>query len=168
MSERYERFILALAPSRNMHWRAPAPATIRFPSGMPTSPATDATMHSSRHARFILLCLTLFAPLAQATPCASVEREDALQTCLSEAYTSADKALNQTYARLRGALDNDTRAMLSRAQKQWIALRDADCEFEASSYQGGSGYQAIYLQCQLDATVQRTARLRHSNYWPGD
>lgn len=47
-----------------------------------------------------------------------------------ESYADADRQLNQTYQTLIGSLDRDGQARLTTAQRAWIDLRDAECEFQ--------------------------------------
>jgi uncharacterized protein YecT (DUF1311 family) len=101
--------------------------------------------------------------------CDKVVREDELQECLAAELAVVDKELNSTYARLRGGMKKEgaeTLELLTKAQKLWVSLRDADCELEAESHKGGTGYQAVYLQCSIDRTRQRISEFKRSTHWP--
>jgi uncharacterized protein YecT (DUF1311 family) len=106
------------------------------------------------------------SPSAFAADCGKVIREEAIRECLSAELSVADGELNATYGKLRGGMDKETLDLLTKAQKLWISLRDADCELEAEAYKGGTAYQAIYLQCQINKTKQRTSEFKKSTYWP--
>lgn len=116
-----------------------------------------------------LIAIASLLALSQTTlakGCSNVVREDELLGCLSEEFALADKELNVTYLKLRSAISKDTVELLVKAQRLWVSLRDADCEFEAESHRGGTGYQAIYVQCQTDKTRQRIKDLKGSIFWP--
>ncbi|WP_184044724.1 lysozyme inhibitor LprI family protein [Inhella inkyongensis] len=106
------------------------------------------------------------AQSASAKGCDKVEREDELQECLGTELATVDKELNAAYAKLRGGLNKEAHVLLTKAQRLWVSLRDADCELEAESHKGGSGYQAIYIQCQIDKTRQRIKDFKSSRLWP--
>ena len=101
-----------------------------------------------------------------AAGCDNVVREDALQECLSSELSAANIELNATYAKLRGGMDKESLELLVKAQKLWISLRDADCDLEPEAYKGGTAYQSIYLQCQINKTKQRASEFKKSTYWP--
>jgi uncharacterized protein YecT (DUF1311 family) len=107
----------------------------------------------------LLVCLLTFAPFAEAAPCGKLLNEDALNECLSDELSLADKELNQTYANFRGKLTDTDRDLLKAAEAAWIKSRDNDCDFEAASVAGGTAYQSIYLTCMATRTKQRTKQL---------
>ena len=80
-------------------------------------------------------------------------------------YRSADKELNQIYARLRGGLDASGKVLLKTAQTRWIGFRDADCEFNAAADKGGLDYQPNYIRCQTERSLQRIGELKRSPFW---
>lgn len=103
---------------------------------------------------------------ASAARCDKVEREDQLEACLADEFLLADRELNATYSRLRGGLSLEGKVLLTKAQRIWVSLRDADCEVDAESHKGGSGYQSVLIQCQIDKTQQRTKDFKGSKLWP--
>jgi uncharacterized protein YecT (DUF1311 family) len=113
-----------------------------------------------------LVVMIAVAQSASANGCDKVEREDELQECLRAEFSKIDKELNAAYAKLRGELNKEALVLLTKAQRLWVSLRDADCELDAESYKGGSGYQAIYIQCQIDRTRQRIKYFKSSRLWP--
>ena len=108
--------------------------------------------------------LLLSAP-AWSGPCERVQANDELISCLDREYRSADKELNQIYARLRGGLDASGKVLLKTAQTRWIGFRDADCEFNAAADKGGLDYQPNYISCQMQHTRQRIGELKRSPFW---
>ncbi|GAB4349394.1 MAG: hypothetical protein Fur0042_16690 [Cyanophyceae cyanobacterium] len=70
----------------------------------------------------------------------------------SAAYQAADRALNETYQRVMGALGGDRPAELRTAQRAWIVLRDRQCDLTAAALGDREG-------CLTDLTRQRTAEL---------
>ncbi|WP_366145931.1 lysozyme inhibitor LprI family protein [Acidovorax sp.] len=95
-----------------------------------------------------------------ATRCDKIERVDALNECLGDELGIADKALNSTYAELRRKLAPERQEVLKKAETAWIALRDNDCDFEASAAVGGTAYQSLNLSCQIEATKRRLRLLQ--------
>jgi uncharacterized protein YecT (DUF1311 family) len=65
----------------------------------------------------------------------------------------------QLLAELAGNEDKDQQR-LKQAQLLWIQYRDANCESEASIYDGGSIRQAVYNTCLASITEERTRRMR--------
>jgi uncharacterized protein YecT (DUF1311 family) len=108
--------------------------------------------------------LLLSAP-AWSGPCERVQANDELISCLDREYRSADKELNQIYARLRGGLDASGKVLLKTAQTRWIGFRDADCEFNAAADKGGLDYQPNYIRCQTERSLQRIGELKRSPFW---
>lgn len=95
-----------------------------------------------------------------ATRCDKIERVDALNECLGDEFGMADKALNSAYAELRRKLTPERQEVLKKAETSWIALRDNDCDFEASAAAGGTAYQSLYLSCQIHTTKRRIRLLQ--------
>lgn len=112
---------------------------------------------------FCLLPLVLLAPLAvpaQAQDCSN-PTQMGLDECVSAAYDKTDKKLNAVYGKIvtRIGKDAETKADLVKAQKAWIAFRDAECDFRASSVQGGTIYPTAVLVCLDTVTKARVADL---------
>lgn len=97
--------------------------------------------------------------------CEKAMSQDELEQCLQDNLDASDKDLNSAYSKLTATMTAAQKESLKKAQKLWISFRDADCEHEASSHEGGSGYQAIYIQCQFDRTQTRLNELTHSKFW---
>ena len=56
--------------------------------------------------------------------------------------------------------DNKDQQKLRQAQLVWLRYRDANCESEASIYDGGSIRPAVYSTCLASITQERTRRMR--------
>jgi uncharacterized protein YecT (DUF1311 family) len=48
---------------------------------------------------------------------------------------------------------------LLKAQRAWLAYRDAACEVQASPYEGGSIQPLIWFSCLSELTAERTRML---------
>lgn len=77
--------------------------------------------------------------------------------CLDGELQRQKANLNAAYAeRIRGA-DADFRGRIEKAQRAWIAFRDADCD--AQALHGGSGEAASWLTCMVRLTADRAVEL---------
>lgn len=93
-------------------------------------------------------------------PCANAQTQAEMNICAGKEYQAADKALNQTYQRLVSMLNGDEKLQLKGAQNAWLKYRDANCEFVADQYKGGSIRPTILGLCLADMTRNRTAELK--------
>jgi uncharacterized protein YecT (DUF1311 family) len=113
--------------------------------------------------RRALALIAALLPAAAAADCGPEAATQAdLNACLADAYAVADTELNALYDEIRARLpdDADTAALLTRAQRAWIAWRDAECDFAAAGVDGGSAYPMIRVQCMADLTAARSADFR--------
>lgn len=83
-----------------------------------------------------------------------------INRCLRLRYEASDKRLNQVYKQLMSKLSGQERSTLITIQRQWIKLRDRDCNLEVSINRGGTGYSGFLNQCLERKTTQRTAELQ--------
>ena len=92
----------------------------------------------------------------QADDCSDMT-QSAMNQCAGETYETADAELNAKYQEIRQRLpgNDDARALLTAAQRNWIAYRDAECKFSSASVQGGSIYPTIYANCLETITRSR-------------
>lgn len=90
--------------------------------------------------------------------------------CMALEQEKADKELNAAYKRAQTAIDHDSlsnderrrswKEALLKAQRAWIAFRDADCgELVAGEWHDGTGAGPAGQACVLDKTVKRTREL---------
>jgi uncharacterized protein YecT (DUF1311 family) len=63
--------------------------------------------------------------------------------------------LAASVAQMRAAMDPNRRPFWATAEKKWIAARDAQCDFEASIYFGGSLARLVRADCLLRETGAR-------------
>ncbi|GAB5375166.1 MAG: hypothetical protein AcusKO_16280 [Acuticoccus sp.] len=100
-----------------------------------------------------------------ATPAAAACGPDAnqmeLNECAGEALSAADATLNERYQAVIGRLsdDADKTELLRKAQRAWIAFRDAECTFAASGVAGGSIYPLVDAECRTALTKARAETL---------
>ncbi|MGC1248187.1 MAG: lysozyme inhibitor LprI family protein [Spirulinaceae cyanobacterium] len=79
-----------------------------------------------------------------------------MNICAAADTEVADKKLNQVYQELRSELKGSPREeLLINAQQNWIAFRDADCEYEQSLSAGGTIAPLIYSSCLTRITEKR-------------
>ena len=83
-----------------------------------------------------------------------------MNICADKEFKAADAALNRAYNQLSAKLDEGERARLKEVELAWLKYRDAECEFEASFYEGGSMQPLIYSTCLTHVTKTRTAEIR--------
>jgi uncharacterized protein YecT (DUF1311 family) len=109
------------------------------------------------------------APAATAAPAAPAPaancRDTATTTvemnaCAGAARKKADAELNQVYGQLQAALRPAQKGQLKRAERAWIAFRDAHCAFATSFSAGGSIHSVDLAYCLADATAHRVTELR--------
>lgn len=77
-----------------------------------------------------------------------------------KSYEEADAELNKVYKELVALLDSKEKALLVKAQREWIKFRDAHCVFVANDFEGGSMQPLIYSTCLEEQTRKRIAELR--------
>ena len=101
-------------------------------------------------------------PVARAADCGMEATQSGANDCAGQEFKTANAALNATYNRIVGRLAGqaEARQLLTKAQRAWVAFRDAECKFSASGVQGGSIQPMIASMCQTDLTKARTEALR--------
>jgi uncharacterized protein YecT (DUF1311 family) len=84
-----------------------------------------------------------------------------MKICAAYLLTVQDLRLNRVYAQARKSNDDARRAaLLVKAQRAWVAWRDAQCEFEAYDDAGGGTMEGLdVLTCKEDLTRQQADRL---------
>lgn len=109
-----------------------------------------------------ILVIALFHTSYAKEPC---EREDstvALNECSKFKFDEADKALNIEYQQVLknlqtlGRAGDDVskiKASLVKAQRAWVAFRDADCVAVYENYSGGSIRNVAYFGCMESIQV---------------
>ena len=77
----------------------------------------------------------------------------------ARSFGEADAKLNDACRRLMATLDATNREKLRRAERAWLAWRNAECALETGSYQGGSACPMVELGCWEGPTQAPEKRL---------
>ena len=76
-------------------------------------------------------------------------------------FEIADAELNKVYKKLRANMSDDEKQRLKEVQLLWLKYRDANAEFAASRYEGGSIAPMVYAGTMTSATVDRVQELKN-------
>jgi uncharacterized protein YecT (DUF1311 family) len=95
-----------------------------------------------------------------ADPCVDPDNQAQMNQCAGKAFRAADAAMTKVYRKLVALLTNAEQAQLKEAQTTWLRYRDANCEFVADEYKGGSIRPLILASCLADMTRKRTSELK--------
>ncbi len=80
-----------------------------------------------------------------------------MNLCASEKYKAAATELDSYYQkRIAKLKDTYAAAYLRKAQNNWAKFAALDCKYQASSWEGGSGWPYIYYSCM---TVHASRRI---------
>ncbi|MGQ0762251.1 MAG: lysozyme inhibitor LprI family protein [Acidobacteriota bacterium] len=113
---------------------------------------------------FALLVLTLgTTALAQdqkKDPCAEAQTQLEMNMCWGNQYKAADTQLNAVYREFASKLSPEETAQLKAAQLAWLKFRDANCEFVADIYKGGTIRPMMAGMCLAHVTSARTSELK--------
>lgn len=93
-------------------------------------------------------------------PCAEAQSQTEMNICWGKQYKAADVQLNAAYRQFTSKLNPEETAQLKNVQLAWIEFRDANCEFVADQYKGGSIWPMIAAMCLADVTTARTSELK--------
>ena len=93
-------------------------------------------------------------------PCADAQSQAEMNICWGKEYKAADAQLNVAYREFLSKLNPEETAQLKTAQLAWLKYRDANCEFVADQYKGGSIRPMIAAICLADVTNARTSELK--------
>ena len=111
----------------------------------------------------LVICFVVFAPnLAFAELCDNHITQADMTYCAGWQFKKDDAALNDVYGRLKTnyAEIPNAKTALTKAQRAWVAFRDAECKLEAAGEEGGSAQPMIYSQCLSRLTTLRTEQLQ--------
>jgi uncharacterized protein YecT (DUF1311 family) len=89
---------------------------------------------------------------------ATVQME--LNVCADREFQSWDAKLNALYRALQKSADPKEQALLKAAERNWIAYRDSECDYETASSEGGSIRPMEYSNCLTAKTRARIAELK--------
>jgi uncharacterized protein YecT (DUF1311 family) len=93
-------------------------------------------------------------------PCADAQSQAEMNMCWGKEYKAADAQLNKTYQDFMSKLDESEKVQLKSAQLAWLKYRDANCEFVADQYKGGTMRPMIAAICLADVTNARVNELK--------
>ncbi len=86
-----------------------------------------------------------------------------INDCALAQYEVADEKLNTTYQKLvHMTRDDIAKKLLVKAQRAWIAFRDAECDWDRDIYRGGSMAPAEYWACLAHLSDDRTKQLQQA------
>lgn len=105
-----------------------------------------------------LLVATLGAP-AFAADCSTAADQATMNKCAAAAFKAADSTLNRDYKAITARLGDDAagKKALVKAQRAWLAYRDAECAFQTNAVAGGSIAPMIQSDCMTALTQARVA-----------
>ena len=121
------------------------------------------TMYKSSLPLFLAIALGGSADAGAASPkfdsCmknASANAE--MMSCVQEESARLDKELNANYRKLTATLTPERKRALVKAQRAWLAFRDANCAFYFDP-DGGSMAALLARDCNMKALAARNAEL---------
>jgi uncharacterized protein YecT (DUF1311 family) len=106
-----------------------------------------------------LALLTVPATAADNDCSAAVTQTD-LNLCIHKDYLAADTRLNALYKSLYAKYDAANRVLLQKAERAWIAYRDADCEYQTAPTQDGTVHPAMVENCMARKIDDRIKELK--------
>ncbi|MEP1932875.1 MAG: lysozyme inhibitor LprI family protein [Roseibium sp.] len=92
---------------------------------------------------------------AAAQSCEAPANTRDMITCAQMDLNLSDGDLNRTYKELKASLDKKGSNTLRKAQRAWIAFRDAECTRQADVARGGTMAPVVELECLHSLTVRR-------------
>ena len=105
--------------------------------------------------------ITIVGQKQKPKPCEDAQTQADMNICWGNEYKKADAALNQTYQKLVAMLEAEEKIQLKTAENAWLKYRDANCEFVADQYKGGSMRPMIEAICLADVTNNRNTELKN-------
>ena len=108
----------------------------------------------------LIFVASVFGQGQKPEPCADAQSQAEMNICWGKEYKAADARLNQVYQQFVSKLDEEEKAQLKNAQLAWLKYRDANCDFVADQYKGGTMRPMIAAICLADVTNNRTSELK--------
>lgn len=111
---------------------------------------------------FLTLCSILLVSQAYAArDCSTVTDQASMTKCVQDELHQADQKLNQLYQTIEKRLADasESKALLIKAQRAWIAFRDNECVFSTSGTQDGSVRPMMLAMCKTSLTNARNQQL---------
>jgi len=117
----------------------------------------------------VALLLSFISATAQSSDCNDAQDQATLNRCADQELRAADVDLNRTYRALTRQLDAQSASRIEKAQRAWIAYRDAMCAFEGAPSMGGSINAMVMSNCLARITkIQVQLLERHLYCEEGD
>ena len=119
--------------------------------------------------KYALTLLILFAAVAisvfgqeqkKTDPCADAQSQAEMNMCWGKEYKAANAKLNKIYQDFMSKLDESEKVQLKNAQLAWLKYRDANCDFVADQYKGGTMRPMIAAMCLAEVTNARVNELK--------
>jgi len=109
----------------------------------------------------LILCATILSQNQEKKdPCADAQSQAEMNMCWGKEYKAADAKMNKTYQDFMSKLDESEKMQLKNAQLAWLKYRDANCDFVADQYKGGTMRPMIAAICLADVTNARVNELK--------
>ena len=105
--------------------------------------------------------MTLFLAALAVLPLAGARAQSqmALDETANREFERADARLNIVYRQVLGMLDATGRKKLQKAERAWVAYRDAQADLEADVNRGGTMEPMVYSSTETDLTDARIKAL---------
>jgi uncharacterized protein YecT (DUF1311 family) len=112
--------------------------------------------------RIAIVAFLLGSSPAFAELCDDPQTQADMNYCAKYSFERADGELNDVYGRLKAGYSQyaEPKAALVKAQRAWVAFRDAECKQDEAAVDGGSAAPMIVLQCNARLTIARTDQLQ--------
>ncbi|QGZ65931.1 lysozyme inhibitor LprI family protein [Paraburkholderia acidisoli] len=96
---------------------------------------------------------------AQSDCMTTATTQQAMNACAGQKLKASDQQLNTTYNALLAKTSKPGGEQLRKAQRAWVAWRDAQCQFDTLGTRQGSVNPMVYTLCVNDLTQQQTKHL---------
>lgn len=99
----------------------------------------------------------------ESDPCKDPMSQVEMNFCSRRDYEKADAQMDLAYKQLvleLAGYESDHRPKFQEAQSLWLKYREANCDSEASVYDGGSIRPTVYFSCLASVTRERTKRIK--------
>jgi len=107
----------------------------------------------SWRSRILLLAFfTLATGNAAEAQCEDAKSTLQINECFARELKKADAEINRIYGLTVKKLQPEDAALSRKAQRAWLAYRDAQCEAERALRGGGTGGPAASMSCKLELT----------------
>jgi len=108
----------------------------------------------------LMFAANAFSQDRKKDPCADAQSQAEMNICWGKEYKAADARLNSAYREFMSKLNEEEAAQLKNTQLAWLKYRDANCEFVADQFKGGSMRPMIAAMCLADVTDARAKELK--------